>query len=287
MARLNEGLAQKLTLLSAPAGFGKTQLVAEWIRQSGVPAAWLSLDENDNDPTRFWTYVIAALQTRQSGLGEGSLGALYPPQSRPIEAALTLIINEIAAQPTDSPYILVLDDYHLIESSPIHEGLSFLLEHQPANLHLVITTRIDPPLQLARLRLRGELLEIRADALRFSLEEIVVFFKRTLGLDLSDDEVAALAERTEGWVAALQAAALSLSVHQEPAGFIQTFTGSHRYIMDYLFEDVLQRQPDRSKCSCSKPYPRELSGPLLMPSRARRTVRQPWSGWSAICLSSR
>jgi LuxR family maltose regulon positive regulatory protein len=245
IAHLNEAYSHKLTLLSTPAGFGKTTLLAEWVRQRGAPVAWLSLDERDNEPTRFWAYVIAALQLLQAGLGKDTLTCLQSPQRPALEATLTFFINEIAAHPpADNPYLLVLDDYHLIEAPAVHEGLSFLLEHLPDNLHLVIATRTEPPLPLARLRLRDELLELRAEALRFSLEEVATFFKQTVALDLTDDEVAALADRTEGWVAALQAAALSLSGRPDVGSFISTFNGSHRYIMDYLVDEVLQQQPE-------------------------------------------
>jgi LuxR family maltose regulon positive regulatory protein len=244
IARLNEAYSHKLTLLSTPAGFGKTTLLAEWVRQCNTPVAWLSLDKEDNEPQRFWTYVIAALQRLRPGLGEDTLTCLECPERPALEAILTLFINEIAAQPAESPYLLVLDDYHLIEAPVIHEGLSFLLEHLPDNLHLVIATRAEPPLPLARLRLGNELLEIRAEALRFSLEEVATFFKQTVELELTNDEVAALAERTEGWVAALQAAALSLREQADVASFISTFSGSHRYIMDYLVDEVLRQQPE-------------------------------------------
>jgi LuxR family maltose regulon positive regulatory protein len=244
IARLNEAYSHKLTLLSTPAGFGKTTLLAEWVRQWDTPVAWLSLDETDNEPTRFWAYVIAALQLLRTGLGEDTLTCLQSPQRPALEAMLTLLINEVAAQPAGSPYLLVLDDYHVIEAPAVHEGLSFLLEHLPDNLHLVIATRTDPPLPLARLRLRNELLEIRAEALRFSLEEVVTFFEQTVDLELTHDQVAALAERTEGWVAALQAAALSLGGRPDVVSFISTFSGSHRFIMDYLVDEVLQQQPE-------------------------------------------
>jgi LuxR family maltose regulon positive regulatory protein len=170
----------------------------------------------------------------RSGLGEETLAVLHAPQRPSLEAILTLFINEIAGQPAPSPSILVLDDYHLIEAVSIHEGLSFVIEHLPDNLHLVIATRTDPPLPLARLRLRGELLEIRADALRLTPEEVVTFLRQTVELDLTANQVAALAERTEGWVAALQAAALSLSGRRDVASFISSFTGSHRLLLSLV-----------------------------------------------------
>jgi len=239
--RLNAGLHRKLTLISAPAGFGKTTLVSEWAAGCDQPAAWLSLDEGDNDPTHFWAYFIAALQTVQADVGEAALMAFQSPQPPPMEAVLTALINELAAVP--NPFVLVLDDYHVIEAQPIHSAFAFLLDHLPPQMHLVIATRADPSLPLARLRGRGQLAELREADLRFTTDEAAAFLNQVMGLDLSDEDVAALEARTEGWIAGLQMAALSMQRQKDIPGFIAAFTGSHRYILDYLIEEVFQRQP--------------------------------------------
>jgi LuxR family maltose regulon positive regulatory protein len=242
--RLDEGLraGRKLTLVSAPAGSGKTTLVGEWVAGGGSPAAWLSLDEGDNDPTRFLTYLVAALQTVAPDVGAGTLAGLQSPQPPPLESVLTRLLNEVAAIP--DRILLVLDDYHVIESQPVSKALAFLLEHLPPRLHLVIATREDPPLPLARLRARGQLTELRAADLRFTPAEAAEFLNRVMGLDLSQEDVAALDARTEGWIAGLQLAALSMRGHEDVAGFVHSFTGSHRFVLDYLLEEVLHRQPE-------------------------------------------
>ena len=242
--QLNEGLAagRKLTLISAPAGFGKTTLVSEWIASCGRPVAWLSLDEGDNDPARFISYLVKALQTIQAGIGEGLLAALQSPQPLQIETILTTLLNEISTIPEH--FLLVLDDYHSIDSQPVDQSLAFLIEHQPPQMHLVIATREDPPLPLARLRARGQCTELRAADLRFTPAEAAEFLNRVMGLDLSDEDVAALEARTEGWIAGLQLAAISMRGHKDAAGFIQSFTGSHRFVMDYLLEEVLHQQSE-------------------------------------------
>jgi LuxR family maltose regulon positive regulatory protein len=253
--RLNEGTTRKLTLVSVPAGFGKTTLLSEWAASCGRPIAWVSLDKGDNDPTRFWAYSIAALQTVQADIGKAALamlqsptfakantvaGATTPP---PIEAILTTLINEITER--QAAFALVLDDYHLlIEAQPIHEALAFLLDHLPPPMHLVIATRADPPLPIALLRGRGQVTELRQADLRFTLDEAAAFLNQVMGLELSVDDVAALASRTEGWVSGLQMAAVSMQGREDTASFIQAFTGSDRYILDYLVEEVLHRQPD-------------------------------------------
>ena len=243
--RLNEGLAagRKLTLISAPAGFGKTTLVSEWLAGCGRPVAWLSLDEGDNDPARFLAYFIAALQTIAPKIGEGALGALHSPQPPPTEVLLTALLNDLAAIPDN--FMLVLDDYHVIESKPVDEALTFLVDHLPPQFHLVIATREDPPLPLARLRARGQLTELRATDLRFTPAEAADFLNQVMGLNLSAADIAALETRTEGWIAGLQLAALSMQGRSDTASFIQAFTGSHRFVLDYLMEEVLQRQPER------------------------------------------
>jgi LuxR family maltose regulon positive regulatory protein len=243
--RLNRGLQAggKLTLIAAPAGFGKTTVVSEWV--AGIPRlpVWLSLDEGDNDLSRFLTYVVAALQTIDAGLGADALIQLEAagPQP-PADLILTDLINELAVRP--QAIFLVLDDYHLIETQAIHEAITFLLDHLPRQLHLVITSRSDPPLPLARLRARGELTDLRAVDLRFTPEEAATFLNQVMGLGLSAENVAALETRTEGWIAGLQMAALSMQGRADIGHFVQAFAGSHRYIIDYLVEEVLQRQPE-------------------------------------------
>lgn len=242
--RLNEGCAQncQLTLISAPAGFGKTTLVSEWIVRCGRPVAWLSLDAGDNDPARFLSYLVKALQTITAGLGDGLLAALQSPQPLQIEVILTSLLNEISTIPED--FLLVLDDYHALDSQPVDQALAFLVEHQPPQMHLVIATREDPPLPLARLRARGQLTELRIADLRFTPAEAADFLNRMMGLKLSENDVAALEARTEGWIAGLQLAALSMQGHKDTAAFIQSFTGSHHFVMDYLLEEVLHQQPE-------------------------------------------
>ena len=242
--RLNEGLlsGSKLTLISAPAGFGKTTLVSEWLASCERRVAWLSLDEGDNDASRFLAYLVAALQTILANIGEGVLRVLQSPQPPPTEALLTALLNEIATIP--DIFVLVLDDYHVIDSKPVDEALTFLLEHLPPQMHLVIATREDPQLPLARLRARGQLTELRAANLRFTPAEANDFLNRVMGLSLSTEDIAALETRTEGWIAGLQLAALSMQGRGDIASFIQSFTGSHRFVLDYLVEEVLQHQSE-------------------------------------------
>lgn len=242
--RLDRGAETKLTLVSAPAGFGKTTLLAEWLAaiSAGEPsAAWLSLDQGDNQSATFWAYFIAALQTVTPGVGAGALALLRSPQPPPIEALLTTLLNEISALPRD--VVLVLDDYHVVEARDVQDGMAFLLDHLPPPLHLVIASRADPALPLARLRARAELVEIRVADLRFTPEEAATYLNEVMGLALTARDVATLGGRTEGWIAALQLAALSLRGRDDAAGFIAGFTGDNRYIVDYLLDEVLQRQP--------------------------------------------
>jgi LuxR family maltose regulon positive regulatory protein len=239
---LNEGLQCKLTLISASAGFGKTTLVSEWVASCGRPVAWLSLDEGDNNPARFLIYVVAALQTIVADLGEGVQAALQSPQPPATEAILTRLLNEITTIPDN--FVLVLDDYHVIDSKPVDEALTFLLEHLPPQMHLVIATREDPHLPLARLRARGQLTELRAADLRFTPAEAAEFLGQVMGLNLSAEDIAALEARTEGWIAGLQLAALSMQGHQDVTSFIQSFTGSHHFVLDYLVEEVLHQQTE-------------------------------------------
>jgi LuxR family maltose regulon positive regulatory protein len=241
--RLNRGVERKLTLVSAPAGFGKTTLLAEWLATRPEQSiAWVSLDRADNDPVRFWTYLINGLHAIRPEIGTQVLARLRSVQAPPVDSVLTILINELAALTDD--IVLVLDDLHVIEHAPIHEAIAFLVEHLPPRLHLIVTTRVDPPLPLARLRGRGNLTEVRAADLRFTGGEAAVFLNDLMRLDLSAADIAALDGRTEGWIAGLQLAALSMRDHHDTAGFIRTFAGDHRHVVDYLVEEVLHQQPD-------------------------------------------
>ncbi|MFC1922271.1 LuxR C-terminal-related transcriptional regulator [Chloroflexota bacterium] len=253
--RLNEGIHRKLTLISAPAGFGKTTLVTEWLDSLRLDAekdiqienriAWLSLDESDNDPARFLTYFITALnrgEGEDATFGKVALNMLQSPQPPPMETILTSLINEIAA--ISVRIILVLDDYHLIETQPIHDAFTYLLDHLPPQLHLVIATREDPHLPLARLRSQDQLTELRAADLRFTTAESAEFLNQVMGLDLSEEDIAALERRTEGWIAGLQLAAISMQGHTDTSRLIRSFTGSNRLVLDYLIEEVLEQQPE-------------------------------------------
>jgi LuxR family maltose regulon positive regulatory protein len=239
--RLNAGLHRTLTLIAAPAGFGKTTLVGAWVAGCGRATAWLSLDEGDNDLPRFLLHLVAAIRTVAAGSGDAVLAALQSPQPPPTEALLTALLNEVARAPDG--FILVLDDYHLIDAEPVDRALVFLLEHLPPQLHLVIATREDPQLPLARWRARGQLTELRAADLRFTASEAAEFLNQVMGLSLSAADIGALEDRTEGWIAGLQLAALSLQGHRDAPGFIRAFAGDHRYIVDYLVDEVLRRQP--------------------------------------------
>src|SRR5215213_4512467 len=245
--RLNEGHppghAPGITLISAPAGFGKTTLVSEWVAGCGRPVAWLSLDEGDNDPTRFLFYLVTALQTVAMTMGNEVLEMLQSPQPPPPESILTSLLNEITTLPDH--FVLVLDDYHVIDARPVDHALTFLIDHQPPQMHLVIATREDPQLPLARLRARGQLTELRAADLRFTPSEAAEFLGGVMSLNLSEEDVAALETRTEGWIAGLQLAALSMQGREDVSGFIRAFAGDNRYIVDYLVGEVLQRQPER------------------------------------------
>jgi LuxR family maltose regulon positive regulatory protein len=343
--RLNEGFRHKLTLISAPAGFGKTTLLSEWVHGKDavnphVSVAWISLDEGDNDPARFWAYVVAALQNievRQETanhagtatqhlrpIGEAVLGAFQAPQPPSIESLLTTLINEITSAlgtpstvgqspdngASERGIVLVLDDYHLIDARPIHSGLAFLLEHLPANMHLVIATRSDPPLHLARLRGHGQLVELRQTDLRFTCNEVAAFLNRIMGLELTAEDVSALASRTEGWVAGLQMAALALcgqspalpAVGQTGANasveggqkaalttaqFIRDFTGSNRYVLDYLVEEVLNCQPIGTQDFLLKTSILDrLCGPLCDAVRSARVNVANQGDGPGVCFSN-
>lgn len=242
--RLRPAATARLTLVSAPAGFGKTTLLSAWLATAGArqrSVAWLSLEESDSQPAAFWTYVITALQRVAPGVGDSALPLLQSAQP-PIEAVLATVINELSAVPNDVD--LVLDDYHLVDGGDIQPGMTFLLEHLPPQVHLIICTRADPALPLARLRVRRELVEIRAAELRFTVEEATAYLNEVIGLELSTNDISTLADRTEGWIAALQLAALSMRGRADVAGFIAGFAGDDRYIVDYLVEEVLAGQPD-------------------------------------------
>ncbi|ALC87040.1 LuxR family transcriptional regulator [Bacillus sp. FJAT-22090] len=240
--RLNSGLDRKLTLISASAGFGKTTLVTEWIANCERPVAWLSLDEGDDNSTRFFTHLVAALQSIDENMGEGVVSLLNSPQMPSTESILTAFLNEISA--ISYKFVLVLDDYHVIDSKWIDDAFIFLLEHLPPQIHLVIATRENPRLPLGRLRAQGHLTELRATDLRFTSGEAAVFLNEMMGLSLSTEEITGLETRTEGWITGLQLAALSMQGRNDTSAFIRAFTGDNRYILDYLVEEVLQRQPD-------------------------------------------
>ncbi|MGD1993579.1 MAG: hypothetical protein PVI59_10325, partial [Anaerolineae bacterium] len=238
--RLNTGRHRKLTIISAPAGFGKTTLLSDWINQLDSPAAWISLDESDNDPTHFWAYFVAALKGIQVDVEDVSQVMFQSPRLPPVESTLTPLVNQLDM--VSRPFVLVLDDYHVIETPAVHEGLAFLLKHLPPQMHMVIATRVDPPLPIARLRGRAQLTALYQADLRFTSEEATDFLNQVMGLDLSAENVTALEQRTEGWIAGLQMAAISMRGHDNAASFVRAFTGSNRYILDYLSEEVLRQQ---------------------------------------------
>jgi LuxR family maltose regulon positive regulatory protein len=245
--RLQECLSCNFVLISAPAGFGKTTLLSEWARQNQprIHTAWISLDEGDNDPIRFWDYFIAALKTLQPAFGESTLALLHSPQLPPVESLLTVLINELAV--ISSRFVLILDDYHLITAKPVHDGLTYLLERMPSKMRILMATRADPPLPLAHFRGRGMMLEIRTDDLRFSRDEAIALFRGMRTPVLTDEDAGVLDSHTQGWVVGLKMAALAMREHPDVPGFLASFSGSQRYIMDYLMEEVLQRQSEDVK----------------------------------------
>ena len=242
---LDQGLARQLTLVCAPAGFGKTALLANWARSGERPVAWLSLDAADNDPARFWRHAVAALERACPGIGQRAGPLLGPPSPPSFEGLVTVLVNELATRPGQDEIVLVLDDYHLIDAQPVHAPLALLVERLPPCLHLVLASRSDPPLPLARLRAGRQLAELRAAELRFTAEEAAALLGDAAGGELPGAAVAALAARTEGWAAGLQLAGLSLRGHADVAGFVAAFSGSHRYVLDYLAGEVLDRQPEQ------------------------------------------
>jgi LuxR family maltose regulon positive regulatory protein len=238
---LGEGLARGRVLVCAPAGSGKTALLADWARGGGRPVAWLGLDDGDSDPARFWRYLVVALDGARPGLAE----RVGPPPPGSSEGLVMALVNELAADPGPDEVLLVLDDYHLVDSGPVHSSVAFLLENLPPGLHVVVSSRSDPPLPLARLRARGQLAELRAADLRFTGEEAAALLGEAAGPDLPDAAVAALTARTEGWAAGLQLAGLSLRGQPDKAGFVAAFSGSHRFVLDYLADEVLERQDEQ------------------------------------------
>jgi LuxR family maltose regulon positive regulatory protein len=238
----NEG--RKLTLVSAPAGFGKTTLLAEWTEDwsaQGRSVAWVSLDESDNGPSRFLSYLVGALQAAEGGIGEGVVASLRSPEIPSVEILVGALVNELVDLPQG--IMVVLDDYHLIYSEPVHEAVTYLIEHLPENVHLVISGRTDPPLPLPKLRAQGQMAEIRAAELRFTSDEAAAFLRDAMALALSDADIVALGEITEGWVAALQLVALSMRDRLDASGFVESFSGSNRHVLDFLADEVLARQP--------------------------------------------
>jgi LuxR family maltose regulon positive regulatory protein len=240
LSLLDQGLEKKLIVLSAPAGFGKTTLLSDWVQNLSYPCAWLSLDENDNDYARFQKYLVTALQQLDSNIDNTVVDLLHSPQPALRASSLTALINQVEEIKTNS--ILVLDDFHLIVDENIHKSIEYLLNYLPQKLHLVLSTRADPPLSFSRLRAQGELLEIRMRDLRFTDEEAKEFFQRETDVKISGQSITQLTERTEGWISGLQMATLSLRGKENVEETIQSFSGSHKYILDYLFEEVLQQQ---------------------------------------------
>jgi LuxR family maltose regulon positive regulatory protein len=243
--RLEEGTKGKLTLVCAPAGFGKTTLLSEWILQSELSVGWLSLDEGDNDPTRFLSYVITAIQSVKADVGKETLSSLRSAQPPPTQIVLTALVNELATVPHD--LALILDDYHVLDDEPVHAAVAFLLEHLPPQMHLIIASRTDPPLSLSRLLASGNLTRLSDSDLQFTPPEAVTFLNEAMGLELSAEDVAALEERTEGWIAGLQLAALSLRGREDVSGFVSAFAGTSRQVFDYLAEEVFEQQPEDTR----------------------------------------
>lgn len=273
LTRLDAAGSHQLTLLSTSAGWGKTTLLSVWASRCIFSLAWLSLDELDNEPTRFWVSVLSALRTCLPGVGQTALLMLRSPQPPPLSACLSTLLNDLGGQNT--PTFLLLDDYHLIGQQTIHDSLLFLLDHLPAHLHLVLSSRVDPPLALARLRVRGQLLELRDADLRFEEEETARFLTHTMNLSLSEAEIAELARHTEGWIAGLQLAALSLEHHPDRAAFVRSFTGGHRYVLDYVQEEILARlTPSMRDFVLSTSILHRLSAPLCQAVTAQVASQQ-------------
>src|SRR5215218_2342578 len=269
--RLAQAQGGELTLVCAPAGFGKTGLLADWARRDRRPVAWLSLDDADNDPARFWRHAAAALDGVRPGVADRVAALLQGGGLQPasFEAVVTALVNELAGVAEE--VVLVVDDYHLLQAPQVHQSVGFLLAHLPASLRLVVASRADPPLPLARLRARGQLVELREQDLRFTPAEAAALLQEAVGPELPEAAVAVLQERTEGWAAGLQLAALSLQGRGDSAGFVEGFSGSHRYVLDYLTEEVLDRQPEQLRTFLLETSILErLSGPLCDAVTGRR-----------------
>jgi LuxR family maltose regulon positive regulatory protein len=236
--KLNIGMSRKLILISAPAGFGKTTVVSDWIDQTKIPAAWFSLDNGDNDPVDFLSYIISGIQSIHKEFGQSAIKLLNSPNKPSVESIASLLINEILN--INQNFLLVLDDFHLIKSKEVINLISYLLDHIPGNIHLVILTRSDPALSLSKLRSQHQLVDLRSSDLSFSANDISILFNKKLKLGLSIEDVISLETKTEGWIAGLQLTALSMQGREDISGFIQDLKGDNRYIMDYLMEEVLK-----------------------------------------------
>jgi LuxR family transcriptional regulator, maltose regulon positive regulatory protein len=280
LARLSDAEKKALTIISAPAGFGKTTLLAEWIAQISLPVAWLSIDHGDNDPNRFIAYLIAALGSIQEDVGLEAQQIMRSPHPAPLHVILASLLNDLGK--VVEPYVLVIDDYQFIVERAVHEAMAYLLDHIPSNMHTVIATRADPPLQLGRLRAHGQMMELRTRELRFTSEETTEFLNDVMQLGLSVEDIEALDTRTEGWVAGLKLAALSLQGQENAREFIRAFSGSHRYVLDYLVEEVLRCQPAHIQSFLLKTSILDkMSGPLcdsvmgeewIQPGRSGQTI---------------
>ena len=261
LERLEAGKHRPLTLVAAPAGSGKTTLVSEWLAAHPQPAAWLSLDQGENDPASFWRHLLAAVRRVRPDFGQDVLDLFQSPQPPPLDAVPGLLVNELAGM--DEQLTLVLDDYHVITVDSVHAGLAPLLESAPPGLRVVILTRSDPPLPLAHMRAGDELTEIRTSDLRFQVSEAAAFLRDCMGLNLQDEQVQALVAHTEGWIAGLQLAALAVQGDERPQEFVDRFTGSHRFVLDYLTDEVLRRQPpDRLRFMLETSVLDRMCGPL-------------------------
>jgi len=271
--KLNQGLSGKLILVSTPAGFGKTTLLGEWTRQCHLPVAWLSLDDNDNDPSRFWSYFVGAVQAIKPGMGEAALASFQSGQPQPIEAFLITLINEITDKLT--PFVVVLDDYHLINAQAIQTAITFLLEHMPTQMHLVISGRSDPPIPLARFRASNQVTEIRSKDLRFNRDEIATLVNDVLKLGISENDLETLIRRTEGWIVSLQMAITSMRGREDISGFINKLSGSHRFVLEYLVDEVLaDQEEDIHRFLYQTSILRRMTGPLCDAVTGRNDGRE-------------
>jgi LuxR family maltose regulon positive regulatory protein len=284
-SRLQTALEAKLCLLGAPPGSGKTTLLAQWCATAGGGrVAWVSLDEGDNDPTRLWISVGEALRSVEPGVGMAALQALRRTSVDHERAVLPLLLNDLSR--VASPLVLVLDDYHLVTNPTCHQTLGFFLDHLPASVHLMLATRVDPPLPLARMRARGELAEVRVEELRFTAEEAFALLNASMGLQLTAEDVERLTQRTEGWAAGLYLAGLSLRGREDPSAFIDDFQGDNRHVADYLTADVLARQPpEMTTFLLRTSVLRRLSGPLCDAVLETKGPPGGWRSWSGRTCS--